>query len=407
MQASDPAVLTSEPVASPTPAALGRYAAPLGIFLVFWGLYAISGALEGTPYNAHVWMADALLHGRFGLLDPPGHFEMVRVGNAYQVAYGVGPALLMLPLVALFGLGFHQALFSAAVGAATVALWWSILGRLAFAGQTRTWLTATLGVGTYFWFYAGQSGSTWMLTHMVVAFGLMLAIRETLGKQRGWLVGLGFGLAVLTRQTVLPAILFFLGMLWRDDRARGGPSALRKELGFLVVLGVLLAFEGFYNFARFGNPLENGYELVNRALFGAGMTHGSFSLAYVANNFRLYFLRLPPRLAEFPWFDPTKDGFSLFITMPAYFLAFYAKFRERMVALALATVVILQGVYLLYFFSGWVQFGCRYALDYFPFAMLLVASGTEKRLGPALVTVTLLGALVEVWGIFWWGLKGW
>ncbi|HEY9856417.1 MAG TPA: hypothetical protein V6D05_11810 [Stenomitos sp.] len=407
MAALDSAATTLPP-AAPTPdAPWRRFATPLGIFLVFWALYAISGTLEGTPYNAHVWMADAMLHGRFGLVNPPAQFEMVKVGNFYQVAYGVGPALLMLPFVAVFGLGFHQALFSAAVGAATVVLWWSTLGRLKFEGQVRYWLTATMGAGSYLWFYAGQTGSTWMLTHMVVVFGLMLAIWETLGKQRGWLVGLGFGLAVLSRQTVLPALPFFLGMLWRDDRSQGGPSAIRKELWFAVGLGALMAFEAFYNFARFGNPFDNGYELVNRTLYGAAMTHGSFSMEYFASNFRLYFVRMPLRLHEFPWFDPTKDGFSIFLTTPALFLAFYANFRERVTALALVAAVLVQAVYLVYFGTGWVQFGCRYALDYFPFAMLLIASGTEKRLSPALVTVTLLGALVEVWGLFWWGLKGW
>jgi len=135
--------------------------------------------------------------------------------------------------------------------------------------------------------------------------------------------------------------------------------------------------------------------------------YGNFSFSYFARNFPIYFTRLPARLNEFPWFDPTKDGFSIFVTLPALFFAFYANFRERITSLALFCVIGILGLYLVYFWSGWVQFGCRYFVDLLPFAMLLIASGTERRYGPALVTATLLGTLVEVWGIFWWGFKGW
>lgn len=402
------------PVVSPFPAeapdngtSWPRWATPAAIFLGFWFLYAVSGALEGTPYNAHVWMADAMLHGRFGLLNPPGHFEMVKVGEYHHVAYGVGPALLMLPFVAIFGQGFHQALFSAALGALSVLLWWSILGRLKFEGPARTWMTLLFGLGSPFWFYAGQSGSTWMLTHMAVVIGLMAAIWETLGKQRGWLVGLSFGIAVLSRQPVLVALPFFIGMLWRDDRATGGASSWRKQGGLALGLGALLAFGAFYNYARFGNPFDNGYELVNRTLYGSYMPHGNFSLEYFARNFPIYFTRLPARLNEFPWFDPTKDGFSIFLTLPALFYAFYANFRDRLTWLALYSTAAILGLYLIYFWSGWVQFGCRYFVDLLPFAMLLVASGTERRYDKTLVAATLAGVVVEVWGLFWWGLKGW
>lgn len=385
-----------------------RWGELLGVFLVFWGLYAISGALRWTPYNAHVHLANAILHGSFALIDPPQHFEMTHVSGHSYVAYGIAPSLLMLPFVAVFGLGFHQALFSAALGAIAVALWHDTLPRIGVAGQARYWLTALFGAGSLFWFYSGQSGNTWAMMHVVAVLGLMLAIHETLGKQRGWLVGLGFGLAVLSRQPVLLSLPFFAGMLWRDDRAAGGKSFWHKGATFAAALGALLAFNAFYNAARFGTPFDNGYK---RVIFDTTPSEflrwGIFHLNYFAQEFHGYFLKLPQRLPSFPWFDPSMDGFSIFLSLPALVFALKANYRKRLDLLALAACLGILAMYLFYYWSGYAQFGRRYSVDFLPFCMLLIASGTRGRVTPWLVAVTLAGALVQLWGLFWWGFKGW
>lgn len=376
--------------------------APFIVFAVFFGIYAASGCWRATAYNAHVHLAQAMLHGHFDLINPPGYFEMVQVGGHHFIAYGIGPTLMMLPLVAIWGLGFHQALFSAAVSAWAVALWWSILGQMKAETKARIALTIMFGLGSLFWYYGGQNGNTWTIMHVVTVWGLMLAIWETLGKQRGWLVGLGFGLAVLSRQAALLSLPFFLVLLWQDR------SSWRKLASFGLGLGALLAFGAYYNLARFGSPFDNGYEKVVYATAPAYMIrHGMFSFHYLMSNLQGYFLRLPPRVAEFPFFDPTLDGFTIFLSLPALLMTFKADYRQRLNLLALYSCLAIQGLYLVYHGSGFAQFGKRYAIDYLPFAMILIASALKARLSPWLVLATALGMLVEVWGLYWWRLKGW
>lgn len=371
-----------------------------GLFLLFWLIYCLTGSFKPTPYNPHVHLAYSMLHGSFAMPEPTGPFEIFRVNGKPYVAYGVGPALLMLPFVAIWGLGFHQAMFCAALAAASVTLWWLITGRLGLDSEIRTWLTVIFGLGSLFWFYGGQSGSGAPIMHVAVVFGLMLAIWECLGKQRAWLVGLGFGIAVLSRQPALVALPFFVGMLWQGDRK------VRQILWFGVGLGVLLAFNGYYNWARFGNLLDNGYARVNAEIFGAYATLGDLHWNYLKQNIHGYFLKLPERIGQFPWFDPTTHGFTIFLSLPALAFAFDADYRKRMNALALFAAVAIMSVYLFYFWSGWVQFGRRYSVDALPFMMLLIASGARNRRGPLLVGLALLGVVVEVWGIFWWHTKG-
>lgn len=373
----------------------------LVVFLLFWGLYAATGCWKWTGYNAHVHLAWAMLHGQFNLIDPPGHFEMLRVGGKAYIAYGVGPTLMMLPLVAIWGPSFHQALFAAALAAWAVALWWSTLGLLQADPKARIALTACFGVGSLFWYYGGQNGNTWTIMHVVTVWGLMLAIRETLGKQRGWIVGVGFGLAVLSRQAVLLAAPFFLVLLFQDRN-------WRKLLGFAAGAGAFLGFGAFYNFARFGTPFDNAYKGVILATTPANQVPwGIFHPNYIAQNLQGYFLKLPARIPEFPYFDPTLDGFTILLSLPALLYLFRADYRQRINQLALLACLGILGLYLCYYWSGFAQFGRRYSVDFLPFAMLLIAMATKDRLRGGLVLATLAGIAVEAWGIGWWLAKGW
>jgi hypothetical protein len=295
----------------------------------------------------------------------------------------------------------------AALTAASVTLWYSTLGRLDLHGIVRILLTLLFGLGSLLWFYGGASGNTWSLMHVTTVFGLTLAIYETLGKGRGWLVGLAFGVAVMSRQPALLSLPFFVGSLWRTDSTSTRRN-LNREIWFAVAFGALMAFDAFYNTTRFGSPFDNGYRRVILATTADRFRQwGLFSFNYVADNAKTYFLKLPENLPDFPWYDPTMGGFSILISTPALLLAIAADYRRRVNLLALAACISIQAFYLTYFWTGYEQFGCRYSIDYLPFVNLLAASGARYRPRRTLILAVIVGILVEVWGIGWWRYKGW
>jgi len=154
----------------------------IAIFLLFWGIYLATGCYQRNPFNAHVYLAYSLLRGRFDLINPPGYFETVQTAGRSYIAYGIGPSLLMLPCVAIWGMDFHQAAFMAALSTGAVTIWSSTLRRLGIHGQARSLLTVSFGLGSLFWFYGGANGTTWSLMHVTTVFGLTFAIHETLGE---------------------------------------------------------------------------------------------------------------------------------------------------------------------------------------------------------------------------------
>lgn len=398
--------LASDPLRSPK-----RLRLPWGgilVFLLFWGLYAATGCWRFNGLNAHVHLAYAMLHGSFALIDPPQYFELAHYQGRSYVAYGIAPSLLMLPGVAIWGLSFHQALFNAALGAAAVALWWSTLGHMGASRAKQVVLTAMLGLGSLYWYYSGHDGNTWSLMHVSTVFGLMVALREVYGRQRGWLAGLGFGIAVLSRQPVFLALPFFLAGLWRDDRASGGASIPRKIGSFGLMLGALMGFNAFYNFARFGHLLNNGYkQVILETTQPQYLKWGLFHLNYLPQNLYGYFLKLPAQLPGFPFFDPGLDGFTILLSLPALVLVLGADFRRWDTLLALLSIVGILGFYLVYYWSGFSQFGRRYSVDVLPFMLVLIANSALKRRTALVAALTALGVLVEVWGLYWFRLKGW
>ncbi len=374
------------------------------VFLMVLALYALLSMGPATPYDAHVRLADAWLSGVVTPPTLPAHIEHVPGPTGAIIPYGPGPSILLLPFVALWGLGTNQSAFCMALGALNVALMWSLAGRLGVSRNLRTALTVLFGLGSPHLFYAVQSGNTWPLMHIVTVFGMLVALRAVFSPPTllsGLTVGLGLGLAFLTRQPVALAVPFIALMLW--DR----PFPWKRGAGFAAGFGACVAVTLAYNWARMGNPLDTGYERVIMAITPAHLIpHGVFSPEYLLRNLHAYFLSGPERISGFPWFSPSQYQMSMLLVFPALFLIPLADWRQRRDVLAMGAIASMVAVYLVYYWTGATQFGMRYAVDWLPLAMLLIASAGRRNL-PLVWLAAGLGFAVEAWGFVMWRALGW
>lgn len=386
---------------------------PFRLFLIFLAIY---GLTAGVSLGRHslaphfVYLADAFLHGRLALRhvpDPP--YDLTLFEGQWYVSFPPLPALLMTPGVALWGLAFSDVAFSVVIGALNVALFYTILGRLeGLAREMRLCLCALLGLGTPLW-YCAALGSVWYTAHVVALTCLCLYIREALGKNRPWVAGLWLGLGFLARAPVL----FAFPLSWA--LAAGEQRGVWRRVRFLMLLGLgvapALLGQAAYNWARFGDPVEFGYRWMNspEALISRQATWGQFSLRFLPENLYTMLIR-PPIISLNPWrVSPDPWGMGLLFTAPILFLAARAlrpdNHKNQSLAWGLALSTALVSVpSLLYFNTGSLQFGYRFALDWLPLWVILVGLAVANlQSGGRRVLKTLIvwSTLMHLWGVLW------
>jgi hypothetical protein len=392
------------------------------VFLAALLLYGLTPLLGGNFHHQELayfsQLAEAALHGQLYLPNPDGTHDLILYQGRWYVPFPPGPALLLLPFVAVWGVGFNEVLLSVAVGALNVVLMHRLLRALAARGLSRLelrgqlWLTALFAAGTAHW-YAAPTGTVSFLAHICAVTGLTAALWLATEQRSPWLVGLAMAWALLCRPTLIlatPAVLALLLTPSGDARqpvTEGGRTAGRTAgagaifaAPLALAIGLLLA----YNAARFGSPLEFGYGWAQTQaphLAERLATWGQFSPHYLAENLRVALLGLPLLRPRPPFIWPDPNGMSVLLVTPVFFWLVHARQRNWVVAASWLSLALVSVPLLLYYNTGWVQFGYRFSLDILPLAFLLLAIGLQ-RITPLVKAAIVLAWLINLWGVVWW-----
>jgi hypothetical protein len=401
-------------------------------FAVAWLIYAWIN--HGRPANLDYFvpLADALLNGRLGLVDPPSWLnEVVPWSNGLSyVVYPPAPAILLLPAVLVFGPGFEQAWASIVLGAANVALMTVVLRGMGLATRPRLALTIVFAVGSIGW-YSAQAGSSWHFAHVVATLFMLLAIRACQLDARTAIIGFLFAAAVMARLPVVLAAPFFAAYLadrsWRATSGTQGvfgsllhvqPRAwkarfeigryLRAAIPFGAAAAALMVAYLAYNAARFGTPLENGYWLIPGIPEEYQYRHGFFSVLNIPRMLYAMFLSGPVQAPEFPWIQSRHlGGLSILLTTPLFLWVVKARHLDWFGVGAWAAIGLVMIPILTHADPGGAQFGFRYAQDIYPFLFLLVARGLAGRMSFEAWLAIGIGLGINAWGMGstyfnWW-----
>jgi hypothetical protein len=424
----------------------------VALFVLALAVYLGSNPARPDHYDHFVWQADAFLQGRAEIEYPVsegpyqnGYFQDVLpvAPDRAQIPFPPLPAVVLLPFVAVWGLGTNAAAVAAVLGALNVVLCWVML--LGVTPRRAAALLGTLfyGFGTVAW-YAAMLGTTWFLAHVVASTFLLIAIgiavradkaalrdqahegRRTMG--RGVAAGLAFGAAATARLTTIVGAPFFVfvggGGSWGRRALSAGVGAL---LPVLLLLGYNLLTTGEIFHPAYDYLYEVEYrprpELVNADWAAEDPRYIPQNLGVMLGSLPLTPLLDDPACAlepislgslldrDCPVLQPDSMGLSLLLTSPAYLLAIpvlLRDWRRRLVAgAALATVAIALAD-LMHFSQGWVQFGYRFSNDFAPFATVLVALGIARlRAGWLSLALVAASILINAWGVYWGVTLGW
>jgi hypothetical protein len=259
---------------------------------------------------------------------------------------------------------------------------------------------------------------------------------------RQFVAGFLFGLACTARLTVVFGAPFFAlvgsgGHWWRRGWSAGLGAAI--PILALVVYNIVTTGHVFHPAYDYLYTLEaNGYPALGY--------HPEWSVEdprYIPQNLGIALFGLPdvlpsalPNSIAFqpelvcieagsarglfdlacPLAVPRDTGMSVLLTSPAYLLAIpvlRGPGRSRLVTGAVIAIAAISIVNLMHFSQGWVQFGYRFSNDVVPFALLLVALGTERLCRrhawalPLAAGALVLSMAVNLWGVLWSRLLAW
>jgi hypothetical protein len=341
----------------------------------------------------YAYLAHALLNGRVHLAadEAPWLDEIVTIDGKRYVVYPPMPAVMLMPYVAIFGADAPVVPVSLFLSACVIGLLYVVLCRAGTGQEATLWLSAVFTLGSPFW-YSALKGSSWHFAHVTALLWLLLALAETLGRQRGLLIGLCLGAATLCRLPLLMSIPVVVVLLIMRNR-----SSLRPALECLAGAGIFIGAMVAYNWVRYQTITDYGYTHL-----AAGMGIAAEALFHPRNiprNLWMAFFQPPLLTINFPYLIPTTFGLGLMFVMPALLLAFRSPFdaTARLAAFSAMLVAIPSLCYRLGAHN--LQFGFRYALDYVPFLLILAAKGIGQTLSFRVRWLLASNIAIGLWGM--------
>lgn len=97
---------------------------------------------------------------------------------------------------------------------------------------------------------------------------------------------------------------------------------------------------------------------------------------------------------------------GIFFTSPLFLYIFLSKLKQKYVINSWLTVSLMLILILTYFGTGVVQFGFRYAVDFYPFLFIILASFFKDRLSlmaKSLIVYSIFFNfffMLSIWGIY-------
>lgn len=379
----------------------------LCVYGVFAGLkYPI---LKPSVYPYYNYLADAFLHGQLSLrLLPALTHDLVFFNGQYFLYWPPMPAIMLMPFVLIFGVGFSDVAFTVVLAAVNVALVSVLLraldknGIVEITPVRRGILTSFFALGTVHLILA-VNGRVWFTAQLIGLSFILLAYLfsvKSQGQTAFLLTGTMLGLALLTRNNLLFVGIWPAYYLLNKYRQAGTKRLIQFSLAGLMP--VFLAVGGYllYNQLRFGNPFELGldYHQMDPIFESSYLQYGAFNIHYLPTNFYYQYIHYP-----FPFHEDTTMGGSLFLLSPLLFVIFPAliKGKPRLSILALFLSILITNIpILLLMGTGYVQIGPRYTLDFMAPLLIITAFGMTLFKERTAVLLNLLSIAHYTYGLF-------
>lgn len=382
------------------------------LFVISFIVYFLTTEGEPAPYNNFVRLADAVLHGRLYLTENLSWLELAPYEGRYYIVPPPMPAILLLPLTAVYGLSTNQTIVSIFFGSLNVPLAYLTAKALTNNRSIQIASAVMFGFGTIMW-WVTTAGGVWTFSSVISVTFLFIAILLTLHKAHPFLSGLALGASYWSRLPTILSFPFFVIMYaeqwYKSDNTKSILKRISiKPLFFLGLgAGIFVVMNALYNYVRFDTPFDVSYYLIPGILDEPWYKEGIFDISYIPRHLKVIFTGLPHFSYEAPYITPSWDGMAIWLTTPAFIYAFFAGIRNRLAIGCWITIALIAFLDFCHGTWGFTQFGYRFAVDFYPFLFLLTVKGIGDELKWHHKALISLGILVNLWGVLWIHKFGW
>lgn len=399
----------------------GAFIATTLICIAFYVIFRDDGHFDinlSPKLNYFRDLAHSFLQGRLDVPERKGWADLVEYNGHTYLYWPPVPAIVYMPLVALFGKELPDVLISSIFAAVSVWLVMkntqllSLRFSLGLSTSNIVWVGLFWGLGTV-QFYMARAGSVWYISQIMAQTFLLASLYFFLKKSETYisliLSGLFFALAVYTRNHLVFAFFFFMAIFYAKHSGMSLRNYFVKGLCFLTPFFVFSILNAIYNYTRFGDLFENGisFHTMDPYFHENFKQFGYFSTHYIKYNFYVEVIKFPALISQYPFIEADPEGFGFMWGSPLYWLvvpAFvvliwrYATGRaiSRHSVLIRTSSLLVTILVALVIFSimgtGWAQFCARYTIDFqfFIVVFLLFSWGELKEAVPLLGIITLL-----------------
>ncbi len=371
-------------------------------------------------------LAQSFLHGSFDISNQGTTYDLVHFQNKWYVLWGFLPSLILIPIQLIKGRFIPTIYLTVFFASLNVSIVYLLLCRLKreFFPRLRTYeiyvLLLLFAFGTTH-FYVGTLAGVWHVSQMVTFFfgtlGLYIIFKKKRRLRDYFFSSVLFCFTLLGRATsammiVLPMFLFGYDLFFlRELSYKNKIDTLKKGIVvFGIPILIFLSIFFLYNYLRFQNPFEYGYQYLQEAPHLAQMRerNGIMSFGNIPTNLWYMLLEIPKlSFQNGPVLDFNLNGNSIFFLTPPFLAAFLAspfirkrKYFDPYIFSLWFTAAITMIPSLAYYNTGWIQFGYRYSLDITVMLLLLSLFGMKGRLNALYV----LGIIFSI-GMYWIGIQ--
>ena len=359
-------------------------------------IFAINFLIIGE--NLHLYLANSFLKSSLSLVKlPPLLLDLTYFNNQYFLPFGLFPATVLTPLVVIFGTNFQESFIKFPFTLFNFWLVFQITKALKLSFNKSIYLSIFFIFGSIYTPVATIPFSAY-LSQVIATFLILLAVYEFLTKRRYFLIGIAVAFAILTRITFVTSSIFFLIFLLKK------PSNPLNIIKFSLPIAAAIILFGFYNLARFGNILENGYkhQIITEEA-ATRKEQGLFSAKHIPANLYYMLLKTPDpvllddsHVLKPPYLRADYYGMSIFFLSPVLFLLFKTNFKDRLVKACFLAIILMLVPLLTYYGIGARQIGYRYALDFYPFLLIPLAIAI-KKIDEILLKFLVIAGVMITW----------